>query len=81
MFAPNIFHQKATTSTAKGGGSPFNELYSPPPPPTSPPCPKSFQIKVTVLNCKLVKVPAIKTLNLGLMVLLRGGGGRGRRSP
>ena len=30
-----IFHQKpeATTSTAKGGGSTFNGIYSPPSPP------------------------------------------------
>ena len=84
-----IFHQKpeATTSTAKGGGSPFYGLYSPPPYP--PAYPKSFRTKVTVSIFKLVKVPAILNTKFrfdGSMVGEGVGGGRGaaagrNRSP
>ena len=81
-----IFHQKpeATTSTAKGGGSTFNGIYSPPPP---PPRRKSFQIKVTASIFKLVKVPAILNAKFrfeGSMVGEGGGGvgaAGGSRSP
>ena len=76
-----IFHQKpeATTSTAKGGGSTFNGIYS-------PPRRKSFQIKVTVSIFKLVKVPAILNTKFrfdGSMVGWGGGVGAagGSRSP
>ena len=78
-----IFHQKpeATTSTAKGGGSTFNGLYSPPLPRR-----KSFQIKVTVSIFKLVKVAAILNTKFRFDGSMVGGGGGvgaagGRRSP
>ena len=77
-----IFHQKpeATTSTAKGGGSTFNGIYSPPPPHR-----KSFQIKVTVSIFKLVKVPAILNTKFrfdGSMVGWGGSGsGGGKQEP
>ena len=43
-----IFHQKpeATASTAKGGGSTFNGIYSPPPPPP----PENFSDKSYSFN-------------------------------
>ena len=81
-----IFHQKpeATASTAKGGGSTFNGIYSPPPPPP-PPRRKSFQIKVTVSIFKLVKVPAILNTKFRFDGSMVGGGGvgaaGGSRSP
>ena len=71
-----IFHQKpeATTSTAKGGGSTFNGIYSPTPAPP-PPRRKSFQIKVTVSIFKLVKVPAILNTKFRFDGSMVGGGG------
>ena len=68
-----IFHQKpeATTSTAKGGGSTFNGIYSP------RPRRKSFQIKVTVSNFQLVKVPAILKTKFRFDGSMVGGGGGG----
>ena len=75
-----IFHQKpeATTSTAKGGGSPFYGLYSPPPP-HPPACPRSFRIKVTVSIFKLVKVPAILNTKFRSDGSMVGGGSGGEK--
>ena len=77
-----IFHQKpeATTSTAKGGGSTFNGIYSP------RPRRKSFQIKVTVSNFQLVKVPAILKTKFRFDGSMVGGGegsgsGGGKQEP
>ena len=82
-----IFHQKpeATTSTAKGGGSTFNGIYSLPPPPP-PRRRKSFQIKVTVSIFKLVQVPAILNTKFRFDGSMVGGGegsgsGGGKQEP